>query len=61
MINVYFGIFLGIPIGIAGEHILIFILKTLKERKEREIREAEERLDKWYDKKIGRPKLKGKE
>ena len=61
MNSVYFGIFLGIIIGVAGEHILIYILKTLKERKEREIREAEERLDKWYDKKIGRPKLKGEE
>ena len=61
MINVYFGILLGIVIGVVGEKIIIFVLKALKERKEREIREAEERLDKWYDKKIGRPKLKGEE
>jgi len=61
MNSVYFGIFLGILVGVVGEKILIFVLKALKERKEREIREAEERLDKWYDKKIGRPRMKGEE
>ena len=53
MNSVYFGIFLGIFIGIVGEHILIYVLKKLKERKEGEIRKTEEMMKTMIDKVMG--------
>ena len=59
MNNVYFGIFLGIIICFGSERILWRFLKIQKERKESEQQEAEERLEKWFDKKMGKPKIEG--